>query len=167
MFYLMQYFQILFMPRQSTDLTLVELIMGQIIYVNELSLAKKTGTDNPEMCMLRNAIQASNTLYIPSPVISLPLFRRDRQLHDPKNPSDFYMNHHHHHVVLVARISLTLSRHSSLSFIALGRSSGQHPLSSHNCWMYVRAGCPAFAQPCVGAHYEFVPASPAVSCMSG
>ena len=26
--------------------------------------------------------------------------------------------HHHHHVVLVARISLTLSRHSSLSFIA-------------------------------------------------
>ena len=33
--------------------------------------------------------------------------------------------HHHHHVALVARISLTLSRHSSLSFIALGRSSGQ------------------------------------------
>ena len=30
----------------------------------------------------------------------------------------------HHYVTLVARISLTLSRHSSLSFIALGRSSG-------------------------------------------
>ena len=29
---------------------------------------------------------------------------------------------HHHHIVLAARISLTLSRHSSLSFIALGRS---------------------------------------------
>ena len=40
---------------------------------------------------------------------------------------------HHHHIALVARISLTLSRHSSLSFIALGRSSGQHPVSSHNC----------------------------------
>ena len=34
--------------------------------------------------------------------------------------------YHHHHVALVARIPLTLSRHSSLSFIALGRSSGQH-----------------------------------------
>ena len=52
----------------------------------------------------------------------------------------------------VARISLTLSRHSSLSFIALGRSSGQHPVSSHSCWMYVRAGRPAFARPCVGVH---------------
>ena len=60
--------------------------------------------------------------------------------------------HHHHHIVLVARISLTLSRHSSLSFIALGRSSGQHPVSSHSCWMYVRAGRPAFARPCVGIH---------------
>ena len=60
--------------------------------------------------------------------------------------------HHHHHVVLVARISLTLSRHSSLSFIGLGRSSGQHPVSSHTCWMYVRAGRPAFARPCVRIH---------------
>ena len=60
--------------------------------------------------------------------------------------------HHHHHVVLVARISLTLSRHFSLSFIAWGRSSRQHPVSSHSCWMYVHAGRPAFAQPCVGVH---------------
>ena len=59
-------------------------------------------------------------------------------------------HHHHHHVVLVAQISLTLSRHFSLSFIASGRSSGQHPVSSHSCWMYVRAGRPAFARPCVG-----------------
>ena len=59
---------------------------------------------------------------------------------------------HHHHIALVARISLTLSRHSSLSFIALGRSSGQHPISSHSYWMYVRAGRPAFARPCVGVH---------------
>ena len=55
-------------------------------------------------------------------------------------------------IVLAARISLTLSRHSSLSFIALGRSSGQHPVSSHSCWMYVRAGRPTFARPCVGIH---------------
>ena len=41
--------------------------------------------------------------------------------------------YHHHHIVLAARISLTLSRHSSLSFIALGRSSGQQPVSSHSC----------------------------------
>ena len=60
--------------------------------------------------------------------------------------------YHHHHVVLVARISLTLSCHSSLSFIALGRSSGQHPVSSHSCWMYVRASRPAFARPYVGVH---------------
>ena len=64
----------------------------------------------------------------------------------------FIYHHHHHHIALVARISLTLSRHSSLSFTALGRSSGQHPVSSHSCWMYVRAGRPAFARPCVGVH---------------
>ena len=33
--------------------------------------------------------------------------------------------------------------------------------------MYVRAGRPAFAQPYKGVHIELVPASPAVSCMSG
>ena len=64
----------------------------------------------------------------------------------------FSYHHHHHHIALVARISLTLSRHSSLSFIALGRSSGQHPVSSQSCWMYVRAGRLAFARPCVGIH---------------
>ena len=67
-------------------------------------------------------------------------------------PCRSHHHHHHHHIVLVARISLTLSRHSSQSFIALGRSSGQHPVSSHSCWMYVRAGRPAFARPCVGIH---------------
>ena len=50
----------------------------------------------------------------------------------------------------LARISLTLSCHFSLSFIASGRSSGLHPVSSHNCCMYVRAGHPAFARPYVG-----------------
>ena len=54
--------------------------------------------------------------------------------------------------IRTARISLTLSCHFSLSLIASGRSSGLHPVSSHSCWMYVRAGRPAFAQLCVGVH---------------
>ena len=58
----------------------------------------------------------------------------------------------HHLVMPLARISLALSRHFSLSFIASGRSSGLHPVSSHSCWMYVRAGRPAFARPYVGVH---------------
>ena len=89
------------------------------------------------------------------------------------NTSNFYtvlsINHHYHHVTLVARISLTLSRHSSLSFIALGRSSGQHPVSSHrccscwsSCFCTAICGCPSEY-----ISYEFVSASPAVSCMSG
>ena len=64
-----------------------------------------------------------------------------------------YHHHHHHHVMPLARISLTLSRHFSLSFIASGRSSELHPVSSHSCCMYVRAGRPAFAQPYVGVHH--------------
>ena len=51
-----------------------------------------------------------------------------------------------------ARISLTLSRHFSLLFIASGRSSGLHPVSSQSCCMYVRAGRPAFDRSYVGVH---------------
>ena len=64
----------------------------------------------------------------------------------------YIYNHHQHHVVPPARISLILTRHFSLSFIASGRSSGLHPVSSHSCCMYVRAGCHAFARPYVGVH---------------
>ena len=75
---------------------------------------------------------------------------------DVKNSKRVYNNNinnnNNNHVVLVAWISLTLSRHFSLSFIASCRSSGQHPVSSHSCWMYVRAGRPAVARPCVGVH---------------
>ena len=60
--------------------------------------------------------------------------------------------YHHHHVVPPARISLTLSCHFSSPFIASGRSSGPHPVSSHSCWMYVQAGRPVFARPYVGVH---------------
>ena len=50
-------------------------------------------------------------------------------------------HHHHHHVVPPERISLTLSRHSSLSFIA-----------SQSCCMHVRARRTAFARPYVEVH---------------
>ena len=43
--------------------------------------------------------------------------------------------YHHHHVAPPAWISLTVSRHFSLSLIASGRSSGLHPVSSHSCCM--------------------------------
>ena len=62
--------------------------------------------------------------------------------------------HHHHHVVLLAGISLTLSRHFSLSFIVFGRASGLHPVSSNSNCMYVRAGRPAFAWPYAGVHWS-------------
>ena len=61
-------------------------------------------------------------------------------------------HHHHHHVVPQAQISLTLSCHFSLSFIASGRSSGPYIVSSQSCWMYVRAGRPDFARPYAGVH---------------
>ena len=64
----------------------------------------------------------------------------------------YYWSHHHHHVVPLAQISLTLSRHFSLSFITSGRSSGLHPVSSHSCCMYVWDGRPAFAWPYAGVH---------------
>ena len=51
-----------------------------------------------------------------------------------------------------AASTLTLSRHFSLSFIAFGRSSGLHPVSSHSCCIYVQAGGPAFAWPYAGVH---------------
>ena len=63
-----------------------------------------------------------------------------------------YIYIYHHHVVPLARISLTLSRHFSLSFIASGRTLGLHPVFSHSCWTYVRVGRPAFARLYVGVH---------------
>ena len=66
--------------------------------------------------------------------------------------STTWCHHHHHHVVRLARISMTISLLVSLSFIASGRSSGLHPVSSYSCCMYVRAGRPAFDWPYVGVH---------------
>ena len=61
-------------------------------------------------------------------------------------------HHHHHHVVPPARISLTLARNSSILFIASGRSSELHPVSSQSCCMWVRAGRLAFVRPYEGVH---------------
>ena len=69
-----------------------------------------------------------------------------------KGRENYGPHHHHHHVMPLAWISQTLSRHFSLSFIASGRSSGLHPVSSQNCCMYIRAGRPAFERPYVGVH---------------
>ena len=76
-----------------------------------------------------------------------------------------YSNYHHHHVAPLARISLTLSRHFSLSFIASGRSLGLHPVSSHSCCMYVCTSICGGPQEYIA--YELVFASPAVSRVSG
>ena len=94
-----------------------------------------------------------HTIHIPTKATSLPPLEQWKIWTSRFRRNNInYHHHHYHHIALVARISLTLSRHSSLSFIALGRSSGQQPVSSNSCWMYVRAGRPAFARPCVGIH---------------
>ena len=81
------------------------------------------------------------------PVVRIePAFSRWFHLGGTFQPSN------NHHVVLPAWISLTLSLHFSLSFIASGRSSGLHPVSSHSCGMYVRVSRPAFAWPYAGVH---------------
>ena len=88
-----------------------------------------------------------------------PLQRSSRCILQPQPTGHLYMIKvyiyiyiSNHHVVPLARISLTLSRYFSLSFIAFGRSSGLHPVSLHSCCMYVRAGSPAFAWPYAGVH---------------
>ena len=55
-------------------------------------------------------------------------------------------------IIIIIMLSLTLSRHPSLSSIASGRSSGLHPVSAQSCCMKVRAGRPAFVLPCEGVH---------------
>ena len=64
--------------------------------------------------------------------------------------------HHHHHVTPPARISLTLSRHPSLSCIAPGRSSRLHLVSALSCCIQVLACRPAFARPCEGVHWSIL-----------
>ena len=74
----------------------------------------------------------------------------------------------HHHFLLLARISLTLCRSSSPSFI--GRSSRLHPVSVQSNCRQVLAGHPTFARPCERVHrsksLEFILTYQTVSCMS-
>ena len=108
---------------------------------NQLSLIFHITKPNKLVCFLK-IDTTSHTLHIELKPYFILLYHNHHHHH----------HHHHHHVVLVARITLTLSRHFSQSFIASGRSSGLHPVSLHSCRMYVRAGRPAFARPCVGVH---------------
>ena len=48
--------------------------------------------------------------------------------------------------MLSAQISLTLSRHPSISSISSGKSSGLHPVSAQSCCIYVRAGRHVFVR---------------------
>ena len=84
--------------------------------------------------------------------LSLPFENSKNNCLNIIKPSIQNHHPHQHHVVPLARISLTLSLHFSLSFIASGWSSGLHPVSSHGCCMYVRAGRPPFARPYAGVH---------------
>ena len=69
-----------------------------------------------------------------APCIHVKCLQTDHGMEFTSEPFQWLLVHHHHHdVVLVAWISQTRSRHFSLSFIASGRSSGQHPISSHSC----------------------------------
>ena len=83
-----------------------------------------------------------------------------RVAHDSGRP--ITTTYHLHHVVPPARISLTLSRHFSLSFIASGRSSWLHPVSSHRCCMLVRTGRSAFARSYEGVHWSTSLMSPSL-----
>ena len=56
------------------------------------------------------------------------------------------------YVMLLGLISLTLSRYTSLSSIAPGRSSRLHPVSAQSCCKSVLAGRPNFVRLCEGIH---------------
>ena len=105
------------------------------------------------MLCSRNLNKGINTWAVPSCNILGAILEMDEGRTSTDEPKDkkykadaqgltfgrsYHHHHHHHHVVPLARISLILSRHFSLLFIASGRSSRLHPVSSHSCCMYVR-----------------------------
>ena len=98
-----------------------------------------------------------NKYYLKVSKFTLNLYFPLHIVHSSKSPVCFWQvvcdqQIPHHHVVPPARISLTVSRHFSLSFIASDRSCGLHPVSSHSCCMCVQAGRPAFARPYARVH---------------
>ena len=77
-------------------------------------------------------------------------------------------DNHHHDVTPAAQISLTLSRHPSLSSIAPGRSSsciGTELWYIGSSWSSCLCSS-MWRDPQEYVTYEFVPTSPAVSCIS-
>ena len=99
--------------------------------------------------MKRNTTNAS---YISQQFIRTHGTHKDTHTHTHTHTHRVHHHHYHHLVVPSARISLTLSRHSSLSFIASGSFSGVHHVSSQSFYMKVRAGRPAFSRPSEGVH---------------
>ena len=67
--------------------------------------------------------------------ISVLPVRHDDDDDDDDDKFKYILSNHHHqrHGLSLARISLTLSLHSSLSSIALGRSSMRDPVSVQSC----------------------------------
>ena len=79
-------------------------------------------------------------------------------------------HHHHHQVMLSARISLTLSRHPSLSPIFFTAGLQGYIPYRHRasvCRFKLVKGSAMWRGPQKYITYEFVPTSPAMSCMSG
>ena len=112
--------------------------------------------------------------------IYLPDTHRDTQIDVKLDYIDTYTHiliytyiyiYNHHHVVPQVRISLTLPRHSSLSSIAFGRSSRQHPVSVQKSCRLVKAEHQTSARSSEVIHRRMsltTPPlnSPAVSCVS-
>ena len=88
----------------------------------------------------------------PGPLANTLLTRSITSTHTHTHTHIYIYIYIYHHVVPLVRISLTLSCHFSLSFIASGRSSGLHPVSSQSFCIYIRAGRPALARPYEGNH---------------
>ena len=57
-------------------------------------------------------------------------------------------------MIFTAQISLTLSRHLTLSPIAPDQSSRLHPVSDQSRCIYVLGDCPAFPRPCEVVHWN-------------
>ena len=57
-------------------------------------------------------------------------------------------------IIIIIILSCRQDRYPWLSLATFpsGRSSGLHPVSSHSCCLYVRAGLLALARPYVGVH---------------
>ena len=110
--------------------------------------------------MIGQNIQSRVRITFPQPLLCLNnIFPIRKQCFINTRNSDFSIvltmcksHHHDPHVALPAWISLTLSRHPSLSSIAPSKSSRLHPVSAQSCYIYVLAGRLTFAHTYEGVH---------------